>query len=887
MGPAVGRGQPGAAGRGTIVSAWRGWLTRARRGVRRARFDAEMAEEMRAHLELEARARTARGVAPEEARRDAALAFGHVESLKESVRDRRAGQWIAQTWQDVRYAIRLLVKWPAFSTVVIGTVALAVGGTATIFSAFDAALLRPLPYPAPDRLVQIVELLDDGSRNSVSAGAFLDWRSHATRVESAVLLGGVTANLRRGGGTADRIAGARVSHELLRVFGLPPVLGRGFGPEDDRAGGTNDVVLLTETLWRSRFGADASILGTSITLDERPRTVIGVVPDGIYMERDVQFFVPAVLDPSDRGQKDGHWAVVFARMTPGTTVAQLDAELKAIKRRLNPAYPSFKRAWGVGAIGLQAVLAREARPLLIALGAAVTLVLLIACANIANLLLARAWLREREVALRAALGAGSTRLARQLLTESAVLALIGGAVGVALAALAIGVLASQAVDFLLPAMLPRLDVRVALFALGVSLLTGFAFGALPAWRARRPNLVEAIRRDGPTATARRPGGQAALVVGQVALTVVLLVVAGLFGRSLVRAVSADPGFTPAQVLAFDLSLPDATYPNPDSRLAFSTAVLERLRALPGVRAAGTAMGVPFAGGGFGEFLSAVPQPQRGDLVLGRVDYVSDGFFEALGARLRAGRFLTADDNRREARRVAVVNQAVVRQFYRDVDPVGRTIYFNGPYEIVGVIDDVVDRRLDLAHAPRLYMPQARNPFTFSIVVGATGDPGALAPAVRQTLLAVDAGVAAVNIRTLEQAQARSMSDRRIAVWIVALFAAAALTLASLGVYGVMADAVSARRRELCLRMALGASRGHVIRSVVSGGLALAAAGLLIGGLGAAAASRWLQGLLYEVRPSDPLVFGGALAAIALVAVAASCGPAIRATRLDAIAALRD
>jgi predicted permease len=869
------------------MSAWHGWTLRLRRALRRDRFEAEVEAEMRAHLELEAASRRARGEAPDAARREAALAFGHVESLKETVRDRRAGAWLGQMVQDVRYSVRLLAKWPTFAAVVVATIALAVGGTTTIFSVFDAALLRPLPYPEPERLVRIVELLDDGSRNSVSAGAFLDWRGHATRLDSAVILGGVTMNLRRGAGAAERLAGARVSHELLRVFGVQPLVGRGFGPADGKAGGDNDVVLLTESLWRARFAADPAIVGTSITLDERPRTVAGVVPDAAYIERDVQFFVPAVLDPADRGERDGHWAVVFARMAPGATVAQLDAELKAVKRRLNPAYPSFKRDWSVQAIGLQHELASEARPMLLALGAAVTLVLLIACANIANLLLARAWLREREVALRAALGAGGGRLARQLLTESAVLALIGGAVGLALASLAITALETLAADFLLPAIMPTLDLRVAGFALLVSLLTGVLFGALPAWRARRPNLVDAMRRDGPTATARRPGAQAALVVGQVALTVVLLVAAGLFGRSLLRAVTADPGFAPERVLAFDLSLPDPTYPNPESRLAFSRALLERVRALPGVRAAGTAMAIPFAGGGFGEFLTTVPQPQRGDLHLGRVDYVSDGFFEALGARLRGGRFLSADDNRADARRVAVVNRAAARELFGHTDPVGRTVYFRGANEIVGVVDDVVDRRLDLAHAPRLYLAQARNPSAFAVAVGTAGDPGALAQTVRQAVRSVDGGVAAVNIRTLADARARSMTDRRLAVWVVVLFALAALTLASLGVYGVMADAVSARRRELCLRIALGAGRGQVIRSVVSGGLGLAALGLVLGGVGAAATSRWLRGLLYDVQPSDPVTFVAAIVTIALVAVLASFGPAVRATRLDAIAALRD
>jgi predicted permease len=869
------------------VSAWRGWLVRLRRGVRGGAFDAEMAEEMRAHLELEAEARRARGLAPEAARREAALAFGHVESLKETVRDRRLGRWAGQVAQDVRYAIRLLARWPAFSAVVFATIALGVGGTATIFSALDAALLRPLPYPAADRLVRVFETLDTGGRNQVSAGAYLDWREHTRRLESVALIAHTTANLRRGQGTADRVSGLRVTHDFLRVMGVSPIAGRGFGPDDDRPGGPADVVLLGEGLWRARFAADPAIVGATVTLDEQPRTVVGVVPETAWIEHETQFFLPVALDAEDRGQKAGHWAEVIGRLKPGATVADADLELKAIKQRLNGAYPAFKRTWSVGVRGLQDELAQDARPLLVALTAAVSLVLLIACANLANLLLARAWLREREVALRAALGAGGGRLARQLLTESAVLALGGGLAGAGLAALGIDLLASRVVDFLPAAMAPRLDARVVGFALGVSLLTGFLVGVLPAWRARRPNLLETLRREGPTSTPRRHGAHSLLVIGQVSLTVVLLVSAGLFGRSLVRAIGADPGFTPDRALAFDLSLPDATYPTPERRLAYAETVLARLRAMPNVRAAGTGMAVPFAGGGYGEFLTSTASPQRDDLVLGRVDYVSEGFFEALGARLIAGRFFTADDNRRDARRLAVIDETAARRFFPGTSAVGHTIYFRDPYEIVGVIADVVDRRLDLAHQPRFYTVQARKPAEFSIVVGTTGDPAAVTQDVARLMRGIDPGVAPVNVRTLDVAMARSMTDRRLVSFVVLLFALAALGLASLGVYGVMAEAVSLRRRELCLRIALGAGRREVIRSVVTGGLALAALGLVLGAGAAVVAARLLRDLLFEVRPSDPWVFGGAVVTIAAVAILASCGPALRATRLDAIAALRE
>jgi len=869
------------------VSAWRGWLMRVRRGLRRGAFEAEMAEEMRAHLELEAEARRARGAAPADARREAALAFGHLESLKETVRDRRFGRWAGQLAQDLRYAVRLLAKWPAFSAVVLATTALGVGGTATIFSAVDAALLRTLPFDRSDRLVRIYETIDSGARNSVAGGAYLDWRTHSRTLDSVVILGRTSANLRRGRGAADRLNGLAVSHEFLRVFGVMPVLGRGFGPEDERVGGNNDVVLLAESTWRGRFGADPGLVGTTVTLDERPRTVVGIVPDAAFLDRDAQFLVPAILDPKAAGARQGHWAEVIGRMRPGVSVAQTDAELKAIKQRLNGEYPAFKRAWSVAAESLQAELAAEARPPLVALAVAVGLVLLIACANIANLLLARAWMREREVALRAALGAGSGRIVRQLLTESALLSCAGGLAGLGLAALGIDLLARQTAEFVPPAMVPRLDARVVTFTLAVSMATGLLFGALPAWRARRPNLVDTLRRDGPTATARRHRAQSLLVVGQVALTVVLLVAAGLFGRSLLRAAHEDPGFRPDRALAFDLSLPDATYPTPESRMAYSRTLLTRLRALPGVRAAGTGMAIPFAGGGYGEFLANTAAPRREDMVIGRVDYVSDGFLEALGARVISGRLFTAEDNRLGGRRLAVINETASRLFYKDGSPVGRNIYVNQPYEIVGVIADVVDRRLDRAHKPYVYTTQALDPSQFSIVVGTEGDPASIGPAVARVMRAVDAGVAPVDVRGLDTAMAASMPDRRLVSTIVLLFACAALALASLGVYGVMADAVSARRRELCLRIALGAGRGEVVRAVVTGGFTLAAIGLAFGAAGAVAASRLLHDLLFEVRPSDPWVFGSALAAIAVVALLASLGPALRATRLDGIGALKD
>ena len=516
-----------------------------------------------------------------------------------------------------------------------------------------------------------------------------------------------------------------MSHEFLRVLGVPPLLGRGFLPDEDRPGGRNDVVIIAESLWRTRFGGDPSIVGRAIVLDEVPRTVVGVLPAGAWIFKDDVFFVPAVLTPgTPRAARAPHWAVVFGRLAPGVTPAQADAELKSIKRRLNAEYPPFKQQWGVVVRPVTDVLGGVTRtPLLILLGA-VSLVLLIACANVANLVLARSCQRQQELAVRAAIGASGWRLVRQVLTENLILALLGGAAGVAVAYVGVGVLNDLAARAMPITFTPSLDLRVLVFSLAVTMATGPLFGLLPALRARRPDLNATLTNGGRGATA---GGhqrtQATLVAAEVALTVVLLTSAGLLLRSLANAASVDPGFQPSRVLAFDVSLPDASYTSRDKRIAFANELVSRLRALPGVEGAGTGMAIPFSDGGYGEFFRR-PGNTESEAVIGRLDYVSPGYLEALGTRLLAGRRI---DRRRQQRggpargghqrdRVERCSSATCRRSG------SRSSIAADTWTVVGVVADVVDRRLDAASKAFAYAPMARNTSQLSVVVRTPLEP---------------------------------------------------------------------------------------------------------------------------------------------------------------------
>ena len=877
-----------------MSAAWNRFTGGLRALLRRRDAERELDEELQAYLEASAAAKRSGGLPDAEAQRLARAEMGSVEAVKDHVRDAGWESLVEACWHDARYASRMLRRTPAFTLVAVLVLALGIGASTSIFSALDAVLLRPLPYPEADRLVEVFEVNDTGRRNGVSGGVFRDWEAHSTSFDGLVLTGPITANL-QGADTLERVTGLEVTSRFLRVFGLQPLLGRGFLPAEETYGGPTDVVLITEELWDSHFGRDAAIVGRTIVLDQVPRTVIGILPRGALPHREVAFFVPAVLAPdSARAGRSSHWATVIGRLKRGVTPREADAELKALRARLAGEYPAYKQRWGVGVRPLHEMLvsgptraAGTPRQLVLVLVACVGLVLLIACANIASLLLARAQHRQPEIALRAALGAGAGRIVRQVLTESLVLAAIGGAAGVALAYWGVELLRRLTLDMLPQALTPRLDGRVLVFSVLVTVVTGVLFGVLPALRARRPDVNDALKRGGRSATgAGRHRTQSLLVAAEIALTVVLLVSAGLLLRSLARMGAVDPGFDADRVLAFDLSLPAATYPSTDERLAFSRGLLGRIRALPGVDAAGAGQAIPFAGGGYGEYVRRPDQPADRDIVIGRVDFVSEGYLEALGTRLLGGRTFRDADNRPDAR-VAVISETTAATFFADRDPLGAPLVVAGQtYDVIGVMADTVYLALDADRQPFVYLPQALDPSVSAIVVRAGGDPLSLAGAVRRELRRLDPGLAMANTRSLDQSMSDSMSARRVVLGLIGGFAVAALALACVGLYGLMAYSVATRRRELCIRMALGAERQDVIRLVLRDGMRLTAIGLAAGLVVSLGAARLLTSQLYQVRGYDPAALAGTVVVIALVALIACWLPAQRGSLASPMSVLR-
>jgi predicted permease len=863
-------------------------LQKLRTLFRKETLDAEMAEEMRAHLDMQTEQNIARGMSSEEARYAARREFGGVEQIKEIARDDRGIVWLEQLSQDVRYAVRQLRRSPGFACTAITTLALGIGAATAIFSAVNGIVLRPLPYEQPGQLVHVFETQQPGQQNSVSPGAFLDWREHSTAFEGFAAYLGITLNF-AGSDEPERVEGVRMSANALHLLRARPILGRVFASDEDQVG-KEKVVVLTHKLWQRRFGSDRAVIDRTVLLNNEPYTVIGVLPEGFLPFETQEFVVPLVFPPAWQNLRAGHFLSVMGRLKSGVTVEQADAELQTIRRATDTLHPAWKRAWSTLVVPMQEQLARNMKSPLLVLLAAVALVLLIACANIANLLLARASARQKELTVRAALGASRGRIVRQLLTESILLSLLGGALGVLLAFWGVDALRSVISALGLPrAHEVTLDRDVLAVAFGVAVMTGLGFGLAPALHASRPQLAKSLN---DTARGSSAGGRlrSGLIVGEVALALMLLIGVGLFLHSFYRVVSEPTGFDPRNAVAMQITLPLQKYKHNAHRAAFYEKLTADIAALPGVEAAGVSSALSLRD----------DTPDRIFRILGRADhpepgYVADyifctsGYFRAMGIPLRRGRLFDARQATASAR-FAIISETMARQYFPNEDPIGRHIgYDKESWEIIGVVGDVRTRGLTGEFQPIVYrlLSPFDAPRDAHLIVRAEIAPAAVVAGVRQTLRDIDPAVPLANVQTLEEFVGASVAIGRLTVLLLALFGGAALLLAAIGLYGVIAYAVTQRTRELGIRFALGATRRHVLGLVFRHGLTLVAFGLLIGGAGALSLARFLPTtFLYQVKPTDPATFAGVSFVLLIVALLAIWMPARRAASVDPMVALR-
>ena len=803
---------------------------------------------------------------------------------------RGGAHMLSNVLRDARYSLRQLRQSPGFSIVAVLTLALGIGATSAMFSVVNGVILRPLSYPQPQELVSVAEIVPRFGRFSVAPATFLDWRTQNGVFERIVAYSGGSATLVDANGP-DRVVNAAVSWDTFELLRVAPALGRGFRAEED-APGKADVIVLSHGMWQRRFGGDAGVLGRSITLNGAPFTIVGVMPPGFrFPSRQTEYWVPLALNPAN-ASRGGHYLGVIARVKAGTSIERADAEMRTISERLALQYPDASAKESAEVRGLQETVVGEARLALLILLAAVGVVVLIACANVANLLLVRGFVRAREIAIRTALGAARCRLISQMLVESLMVSLIGGAIGLLLAYRAIG-----PVQTLSAGSIPRvedvsIDSRVLLFSLLLSVLTGVLFGLAPAAYAGRAGILEVLKEGGRSSAGT--GGRwtrSVLLVAEVALSIVLLVGATLLLRSFARLTDVDPGFQPERVLAFRVALPSATYREQHQRVAFYERLLDQLGALPQVTAAGFVQTLPLRGDYFLSFtVRGRPEPKPGEGTSANHRSISPDYFKALGVPLLRGRPFTARDAEK-APMVAIVDQAFVDRYFPGEEPIGQGIDIgngsDGYYDIVGVVGNVHHSGLDTDPTPTMYVPFKQDVFSSVWILARTdGDPSHLTPLARQAVKAVDPGLPVFGLTPLATVVSDSVANRRFSLLLLALFAAVAVFLAAVGLYGVVAYSVNQRTQEIGLRMAIGAGRGHVLSMVLTEGMKLALIGVALGLAGSLALSGLMSTMLFRVTPADPLSY--LVTATVLVAVAAlACYiPALRATRVDPIVALR-
>jgi predicted permease len=797
--------------------------------------------------------------------------------------------------QDLRYAVRRLVRSPGFFLVTVLTLALGIGANSAIFSVVNAVLLRPLPYEEGDRLARVFHVTDTGNRAVMSPANFRDVREQSRTLEELSFYYWFNPTLT---GAADpvRLEGASIGAHFFEVMRAKPQLGRTFRPDENEPG-RNRVVTLSHALWQQRFGSDPSVIGRTLVLGGEPYEIVGVMQEGFTYPGNRQLWTPLEYDAEFMADESrGAWYIsAIGRLKPGATHEQAAREIATIGKRLEQAYPESNTNLGMASVSLLEVAVGDIRPTLLILLGAVGLVLLIACANMANLLLARAASREGEFAVRTALGAGRGRLLRQLLTESVILSLAGGTAGLLLAVWGIQLLVA-----LQPQGIPRLDdvgldATVLGFTAGIALLAGLFFGLIPAVQVTRSNLAGSIREGGRGALSGRGSARirGTLVVAEMALSVMLLVGAGLLIRSFVRLQSVDPGFRSEGTLAFSLSLPDAVYDTDPARHSFYERLIERLRTVPGVQASAAVSDLPMGGSmNFLTFEVAGREPPRpGQEPGAQILRATPDYFRAMGVPVVRGRPFVRED-RQGTSPVVVINERAAQRFFPNQDPLGEriTLELNGDSvgrEVVGVVGDVKQSGLDAEPQPAIYVPQAQAPAgSMNVVVSTPLPPAAVAGAIKGEVRALDPNLPIDDLRPLRQVVAESVSQPRFYMLLLSIFAGVALTLTAIGIFGVISYAVTQRRREIGIRMALGADSASVLRLVVGGALVLAGIGVGVGLVGAAVGTRVLSGLLFGVEATDPLTFLGVATILLGVAFLASYLPARAASRVDPNIALR-
>jgi putative ABC transport system permease protein len=789
---------------------------------------------------------------------------------------------------DLRYAARLLRKSPLFTLAVVLTVALGIAANTAIFSVVNSVTLRPLPYEQPDRLVWVAEKNDRLNIPTFAASVlnYLSWKEQVRTLDLAAF--GFANFVLTGRGDPEQLTGGRITPSLFPMLGITPVLGRSFHEGEDRPGGPG-VMMLGEGLWKRRFGGDPSILGRSLTLNGLDFTVVGIAPASFSLLSNGDMWIPLTIDPP-RENRRNHVILAVGRLRPGVTFEQAQSEMDVVSRQVGQQHPEVKE-WGVQLVTFYNwFVSEQLRTALVVLLCAVGCVLLIVSANVANLLLARASSRQKEIAVRTALGAGRGRLLRQLLVESLTLSTIGGVAGLILAVWIIRAINTALPPNLLPVPEVEMDGTVLMFAVALTIATGLLFGLAPAWHALRTDLSEVLKQAGRASTGARPRLRNGLAATELALATILLIGAGLLTQSLMRLQDVRLGFQPDHLLTFQLVLPRTQYP-PEKGTAFYQALLQSLRATPGVRGAAISSGIPFGAGGYtttpiapiGQSLlppdAAVPTDWR---------IVSPGFFRTMNIPLVRGReFLDTDVA--NVLPVVIVSQATAQRFWGKDDPIGRTIHRQGDltqqFTVVGVVGDV--RHVTLRQeSPAIYYANLGGWPSMDVVVRTVDRPEAMLPTIRQRLREIDPALPISTVRTMDEWVSSNAAQPRLNAALLAAFAGVAMLIAAIGIYAVIAYSVNQRTREIGLRIALGAPRARVLRLIVGEGMAVGAIGIGVGLAGALVLSRVLASLVFDVAVRDPLTYATVAAALAIVALAACLIPARKASRVDPLVALR-